>query len=180
MNLSNKDFKTDRLKVRSCQIADALSLANLMEPSISRWVAVWPFPITVEQVERMLTANLEAAKAGEMFPAVIIENSSQTIVGWLKIEIAETGRRTGELGYWIGTAFQRQGYAHEVARGAIDFAFDELHADAVIAGAQNGNVASLNLFRKLGMTPTGKKDVWGPSRQRSEPCEYWILERGPR
>lgn len=177
MKLSNLEFRTDRLIARSCQIRDALPLADLMAPSISRWVAVWPFPISAGQVEEMLTAYLDAARAGEFFPAVIVEESSQTIIGWLKIEIVESPTRTGELGYWIGEDFQRRGYAYEVAKGAIDFAFNRLDLDSVVAGAQVLNVASLNMLRKLGMTRTGKKDVWAPSRQRFEECEYWMLER---
>ncbi|MBO9395537.1 GNAT family N-acetyltransferase [Shimia sp. R9_2] len=89
----------------------------------------------------------------------------------------KTGAKFGEFGYWIGEAYQRQGYAFEVSRGALDFGLHTLGLDTMRAGAQVQNHASLRLLEKLGMEPVGVERVWAPARQRHEECAFWQMQK---
>lgn len=177
LDFTDTSFQTERLIARSCRVEDATILVGLMTPDISSWVAVWPSPLSLEDAEKIISANIKAGKAGAAFPAVIVERTTGTVIGWLKIEITDGSQLLADLGYWIGESFQRRGYAFEVSKGAIDFAFSRLKVDAVRAGAQVANEASLKLLAKLGMTRKGHEDVWAPARQRHEKCEFWILKK---
>jgi ribosomal-protein-alanine N-acetyltransferase len=56
-----------------------------------------------------------------------------------------------ELGYAIGTAYQRRGYATEAGKALIQYAFEKLKLRRLISGAEeSANPASYHLARKLG------------------------------
>ncbi len=166
-----------RLIMRRCQLSDAPELKRLMTPAISKCVASWPSPLSLDDCRAILSANLDAAVEGRVFPAVILARDRCEIIGWLRIEISYPPSNSAELGYWIGEAYQRRGYAFEAARAAIDFAFSKLHVEAVIAGAQIANGASHKLLHKIGMSDDGERDVWAPARMRRERCRFWKLLR---
>ncbi|QGM99135.1 GNAT family N-acetyltransferase [Methylocystis parvus] len=176
-DLSNEAFDTRRLTIRSCRLNDAPALQALMTPAISKWVAAWPTPLSLDTCRNILVSNLAGASKGSIFPAVILNRHHGELVGWLKIEVTENVTRRAELGYWIGEDHQRQGYALEVAEAAIGFAFSRLKAEVVTAGAQTANAASHKLLQKLGMTEDGEREVWASARARRERCRFWKLAR---
>ncbi|CUH51221.1 GNAT family N-acetyltransferase [Shimia marina] len=172
MRLNTASFETSRLLVRACRLQDASALTNLMTPSISKWVAAWPTPLTLEATKSILTAAINAAQDGLAFGAVVIAKDTQHIIGWCKLDISESH---AELGYWIGEAYQRNGFALELSQGAIAFTFEDLKLDVLRAGAQVENIGSLALLKKLGMTRQNQQSVWAPARKRFEMCEFWSL-----
>ena len=56
------------------------------------------------------------------------------------------------LYYALSPAHHRQGYATEAATALIEYAFSELRLKRVVATTAYGNVASMGVMRKLGMT----------------------------
>jgi RimJ/RimL family protein N-acetyltransferase len=63
------------------------------------------------------------------------------------------GLTSAELGlYWaVSPAHQRQGYATEAARALVDYAFEHLRLERVVATTTYDNAASIAVMRKLGM-----------------------------
>lgn len=57
-----------------------------------------------------------------------------------------------DIGYRLKHKFWRQGYGYESALPCIDFAFNDLGLDRIIALANPENIASTGLMRKLGLT----------------------------
>ncbi len=56
-----------------------------------------------------------------------------------------------ELGYIVAKPYHRQGYAYEMCRAVLDYAFAVLRADMVMVRIHPQNKASLELARKLGL-----------------------------
>ena len=76
-------------------------------------------------------------------------------VGSVGLTWGSTGRKylkadEAELGYWIGAAHQRKGYALEAAQALIDFAFTQGEVQTVWCAYYEGNEASARLQEKLG------------------------------
>lgn len=174
MDLTRASFETERLLLRPCRMEDADALTALMTSEISRWVAAWPTPLVKQDTQVLLRSSIEAMEQGSMLATVVVCKVSGDIIGWCKVDMADN---CAELGYWIGTAFQRKGFAMELSQRAISFAFDQLGMTSVRAGAQVGNAASLALLAKLGMTQDGVEAVWAPARQRFEACAFWRMDR---
>lgn len=177
MNLAKASYETERLVIRSCRPDDAAVLAALMTPAISARVAAWPFPFSLDEADKIVSAHIKAGKAGKAFPAVIQQKTSGAVIGWVKIELSADDRTLAELGYWIGETYQQNGYALEASKGAIEFAFNNLGVEVIQAGAQAANKASLKLLAKLGMRRRGCETTWAPARQRHEQCDFWVLQK---
>ena len=176
-DLIDQTLSTERLDLRVVEPQDATVLSELMSEDISRWVAAWPYPLSPAAAAEIVETARAGAVDGTGLPMVAIETRTGQTVGWLKIDITAGSERIVELGYWIAEPAQGRGYAFEIAKAASDFAFSQLDADAIIAGAQIENRASHALLAKLGMTPSDEKPVWAPARQRWETCKFWRLER---
>jgi RimJ/RimL family protein N-acetyltransferase len=57
-----------------------------------------------------------------------------------------------EIGYWIGPAFQRHGYARE----ALTAILRALHGEIVFAECHPANIPSWSLLHAVGFEPTGR------------------------
>lgn len=68
--------------------------------------------------------------------------------------VAQAHRR-GELAYWIGRPYWRQGYATEAAARVLAFAFNVLDLNRVTGQAMRRNPASTRVPGKLEMTREG-------------------------
>lgn len=64
-----------------------------------------------------------------------------------------------EVGWTVATAKQRRGYATEIGRAGLDFAFHELGADEVVAFTEPHNTASRTVMERLGMTLAGEVEA---------------------
>jgi RimJ/RimL family protein N-acetyltransferase len=63
-----------------------------------------------------------------------------------------------EIGWRLSTAWQRRGLAREAAEAALDFAFDTLGLERVVAFTVPANTASWGLMERLGMQRLGAFD----------------------
>lgn len=74
---------------------------------------------------------------------------------WVSFEAAFTP--AVEIGWRLNTAYWRQGYALEAARAVLDFAFQTLALEEVLAFTVPANLPSQGLMQRLGM----RRDVQG-------------------
>ena len=87
----------------------------------------------------------------------VTEKKSGEIIGRAGISWRE-GYDLPELGFVIGVPWQRQGYAYEVCRAILDYAWKELGIGQVQALVMEGNEKSAKLCAKLGFSRMGT--VW--------------------
>lgn len=169
---------TERLELRLVRLSDSAALQKLMTPAISRWVAVWPFPLTQEAVNRIIDKALVGHSEQRTLPLVIVNQADNQVIGWIKVDFEEfDGKRIGEIGYWLSEEVHGMGFGYEAAQGLIAACFEELKTHSMRAGAQTENTVSHKLLMKLGMHRTGEQLVFAPARGRDELCAYFELER---
>jgi [ribosomal protein S5]-alanine N-acetyltransferase len=87
-----------------------------------------------------------------------------------------------EVGYWLHPEFWGKGYATEIAKGCIDWAFQNLNIDKIVGVTDPANTASQNVLIKAGLSPRGTtqyiKDRIVSLFERSAP-EQTTLFRDP-
>jgi RimJ/RimL family protein N-acetyltransferase len=177
MDRTQISFETQHLGIRSCKLSDADTLSSLMTAQISQWVAHWPFPLSPQQAQANIASYLETATAGLDFPAVICKKPTGQIIGWHMLQLRQVPKNSADLSYWIGEDYQRQGFAIELVRAMITFAFESWDIEQMIAGAQLENAASISMLRKLGMQQSHQARVWAPVRTRYETCVFFSLHK---
>jgi RimJ/RimL family protein N-acetyltransferase len=100
-----------------------------------------------------------------------------SLVGWLHFMVMRVADRTligdggfkgkpghageaglVEIGYSIVPEFRGQGYATEVARSLIDYAFSHPEVSAVAAPSAVGNIGSIKVLERVGMKIVGEME----------------------
>ena len=80
----------------------------------------------------------------------MVEKESTKVIGWCGLwRLKETGET--EVGYAIAKEFWGKGFATEAARKFLEYGFDELNFETIVAVAQPENTASRRVMEKLGM-----------------------------
>jgi len=87
-----------------------------------------------------------------------IRNSEGVFMGSVNLTPDEDNSQRGEVGYYMGSEFQRRGIATEATRLLSDFAFGQLGYLTLYAKVQPDNIASQKVLTKAGFQETGIKD----------------------
>jgi len=168
---------TERTHLRCPRCVDATTIAGLMTPGVSRWLAAWPLATTEQvAVAKILQAREEIA-AGQALHFLIERQVDQAVMGWIRVSRAETEAKMGDLGYWLNEAYHHYGYTTEATITAVTAAFERLNLDSVEGGAQVENVASFAVMQRIGMEPQGERIVWASARNRQELCIFYSVTR---
>ncbi len=169
-------LETPRLRLRTVDEPDAARVVELMTRPISHGLASWPYPLDEATAAARLRELRQLVTAGNGL-CFAIEPREGDLIGMVSVIRARLDARRGGLGYWLGEAYQRQGYMSEAVTAAVSDAFLRLDLHAVEAGAQPENVASLAIMRRLGMRAIGERAMWAAARQREEICAYYEITR---
>jgi ribosomal-protein-alanine N-acetyltransferase len=151
---------TPRLELRVFTPADAPAITQLFsDPEVVRHVGDGsiPTPATIEATLRAYTEH--HASHGWSFWAVQ-ERASGAVIGDAGLWPLEDEGPEVELGYTLGRAWWGRGYATEAARACLDVA-RRLYLPQVVAVADRGNPASINVLSKLGMRRAGTRAAYG-------------------
>jgi ribosomal-protein-alanine N-acetyltransferase len=84
---------------------------------------------------------------------LMIDTSTQTLVGDLGFKGPPDKAGTVEIGYGVLPAFQRQGYATEAVRALVRWAFEQPDVQRVVAECLADNLASIRVLHHVGMRP---------------------------
>lgn len=169
-------LETARVRLRPLQVADAPAVSVLMTPNVSRWVATWPSPFSVEAATERLTRAIAGNEAGTAFCRIAERKTDNAAMGWLGIAVIDETQRVGSMGYWLGEAFHGQGYLSETLRPFVADAISALRLKYLDAGAQVDNAASLAALRRLGMQFVEERMDQTPIRPAPELCAFYRLD----
>ena len=175
--LESPEVETERLRLRTVDERDAPAAARLMTPAVSQWLASWPSPLDESGAAARLRRMREATLQGQALCFAIEGRGDGVLMGLVLVVRTKYDARRGDLGYWLGERFHRRGFMAEAAAAAMAEAFARLDLDAIEAGAQPANEASLAIMRRLGMRPIDERPVWAEARGREERCAYYEITR---
>lgn len=177
--------ETYRLALRPLAPADAAAIATLMTPEVAARLLGWPTPMSVGQARERIEQGIAGLAAGTSADLAIVRHSDGRLIGWIGAEVVDAARRLGSIGYWLGEAFQAQGYMSEAAHTALPWLVDRLGLVAVEAGVQEGNFASQAILEGLGFQIKARRRLFSPTRGAEEqaivfavPCARLTLSRG--
>jgi RimJ/RimL family protein N-acetyltransferase len=148
-------IETARLTLRNWTEADvAPFLAHTNTPAVMRWLGgVTPEPEGSERLRQRIIPWQE--QRGFTF-WVVERKADGELLGFCGIKISDTAGAPVEGMYEVGWRLREdawgQGYAKEAAIAALDFAFDRLGAERVVALTCIQNEPSWGLMERIGMT----------------------------
>ncbi len=141
---------TKRLELSPLTPADLDRFIELSDaPQVAASLSFMPHPLSRKDAEHLVT---EGVKGGGPLLKIVLRGDGRTI-GFAGLHPDEEGG--AEIGYWIGTAYWRRGYAREAATA--------LYEQAIAQGLRPwatclpSNTASIRILTGLGLRPVGHR-----------------------
>jgi ribosomal-protein-serine acetyltransferase len=152
-------IETERLVLRRYTSADAAGILELVEQN--RGMLTREFPqmakelIGVEEAESFVEEKLQQGMSRKTFCYGIWRKSSNEQIGQILAKNIAWEIPAAELGYFIGSAWQRRGSASESIAALLRVAFQELEFQRIFVRILPSNKESLSLAKKLGFQEEG-------------------------
>ena len=121
---------------------------------MAQFVPKIPYPYDLSQAEEWISGLSDKYKTGSVVVFAVVLKSSDDLIGSVRLEL-QREHDSAELGYWIGTPFNGQGYCTEAAGRLLCYGFRDLNLNCIFAGHFTSNPASGRVIQKLGMKYEG-------------------------
>ncbi|MTI43779.1 RimJ/RimL family protein N-acetyltransferase [Roseibium hamelinense] len=154
-------LKTRRLVLRPLNENDAEAIAELggKDFDVARWLTGTSWPYIEGEAEAFVSSLMQTDPFES--EAVFAVTLGGVFIGTVAIEapgdLVELPE-TPTLGYWLGRAFQGNGYASEAVEAVLDWAFATYETQTIAARAFESNTRSRAVLRKMGFKPHSMTD----------------------
>ncbi|NND51352.1 MAG: GNAT family N-acetyltransferase [Flavobacteriaceae bacterium] len=143
-------IETERLLLREINLDDKEALFKLhSNPAVQKYTGE-PVVKSIQEMEQaILTRNPDYKKYGFGRWATILKSEKQ-LVGWAGLAYLPEFDEI-DLGYRFMPEYWGLGIATEASRAILNYGFDSLKLDKIIAIAMKENKASIRVMEKVGM-----------------------------
>lgn len=162
MQTINAMIHTERLLLRPINISDKEALFAYRSDAKTNAYQSW-IPKTVEEVEAFINKNPAEFNSPETwFQLILIEKSTQSLIGDIGIHFIDAENKQCELGCTLHKHWQSKGYAREAMTAVISYLFNELDKHRIIASVDPGNAPSIRMMEGLGFRREAhfRKSLW--------------------
>lgn len=186
INIKDIELKTDRLSLRAFEEEDLEDLyAYAKEPGLGE-SAGWFHHESIEDSRKVLDSFIKDAN---IF-ALVYEGK---VVGSIGLHPYDeefftnlAGKKAVEIGFVIGSAYQKKGLMQEALERVLEFLFKDIGLDYVVAGHFRGNFKSKKIQMKLGFkyysshlikTQMGTSEVVHENILSKEDFDQYLLDK---
>jgi RimJ/RimL family protein N-acetyltransferase len=119
-----------------------------------------PTPPPRARVQRLIAGQLAHWRERHLGWWAIEPRERQELMGWAGLQFLPETNEV-EVGYLLGKAYWGQGFATEAAQASLQFGFETLGLDTIVAVVHPDNRASIHVIEKLGMALTELASYFG-------------------
>jgi RimJ/RimL family protein N-acetyltransferase len=170
-------IETARLRLRAPALSDAQDMSSYMTPAITRWLASWPYPLSLDEAMRRIEHSRAKIEAGGFAFYALVRRSDGRMIGGFSGGVDPQDPRRLAISYHLAESAHGQGLMSEAADAIVPVLWRMFPAEVIEAGAQLDNAASFKVMEALGMTPQGERLVYSSSRDRQEPTMFYAMHR---
>ena len=153
---------TERLTLRQLSIDDQHDIFALRsDKEINKYLERQASK-TIQDAINFINKISDNIKENNSIYWVITLTRSKTFVGTICLFDFSDEKSSCEIGYELMTKFQGQGIMKEAAGKVIDYAFQTLQFQKIVAFTHNGNHNSTKLLTKLGFIRSIEEDKENP------------------
>jgi [ribosomal protein S5]-alanine N-acetyltransferase len=159
------ELDTPRLLLRPFLPGDAADVQRMAgDRAIAATTLLIPHPYEDGMAEEWIATHAEDFQRGLGAVWAVTHKTQGFLIGAVGLSIKAEYKKA-ELGYWIGRQYWSNNYATEAGKAVLNYAFNDLALNRVVARHLGRNPASGRVMQKLGMTYEGcmRQDVikWG-------------------
>ncbi|MBD2868971.1 GNAT family N-acetyltransferase [Paenibacillus arenilitoris] len=165
-------FESERLLIRAPLWGDGAAINEAVRESIEELRPWMPWAQTIPTIEEseagIRHSRLQFIERNDLRLLLVHKETGQ-LVGSSGLHRIDWQARKFEIGYWVRTAFEKQGYVTEAVNGITNFAIQELQANRIEIRCDSRNSRSAKVAERAGFTLEGilrndKCDVDGSLR----------------
>lgn len=167
----NKEIRTDRLYLRQFSKEDLDAYAKIMSNhEVGKWLPKGD-GYTRKETRKSLDHILEHWNRLGFGIWAVVDNEKDVLLGRCGLNmITETSEV--EVDFVLARDCWGRGYATEAAKAALEYGFEILKLDRIIALAKPENIASRRVIEKIGMRYIKNAEYWGIT------CAYYDISKG--
>jgi [ribosomal protein S5]-alanine N-acetyltransferase len=147
------------LELTKATLAERARLTEMLGVAIPD---AWPGADMLEALPHFIEA-MEKDPLGLVWDGIIIHKADQIAIGGIGFHGGPDEAGMVEIGYNIIPAYEGQGYATEMTRRVIDWAFHTPGIQVITAECLDDNIGSIRVLEKVGMhrlPPEGNRLKW--------------------
>lgn len=161
---------TSRLILRAFTEADVQSLHRILgERDVLRYFPN-PDPPPQDKVQKLIAGQLKHWEDHGYGWWAVVPRSKSELIGWNGLQFLPETEEV-EVGYLLAKAFWRKGLATEAARASLQYGFEKLELENIVAIVHPENIASRRVIEKLGMSLVDEARYFGMD------CYRYSIER---
>jgi len=181
-------IESARLRLRPIRDEDAPVIQRLIDTDVVRYLAVVPFPYTMEDAHAFVASAQGRGPLYVRESFAIERKDGGAFLGVIGLHPDPQLGGSAILGYWVARVFWGDGVGTEAAKLIVDYGFTAHRYASVSAMVAVANPASRRVLAKTGLLPVGSDGRHLlPARGRSEPAimhaltrDQWLASRGKR
>lgn len=154
-----ENLTTERLVLKPiCMdfLEEMNAVCNASFKDLSKWMVWCEAPNTLEETRNFIEGAVKGRNEETAFEFSIFLKETGEFIGNTGLHLKRKSVPSYEMGYWIGSAFHRQGYMPEAGKALLSYAFDVLGANRVFLRTDVTNAASRKVAkRELGAHDEG-------------------------
>ena len=144
-------LETERLIIREHVLSDAPFFFTLNSNyNVVKYTGDSSFKM-IEEAEKIVQYVINQYKENGYGRWLVAEKETGNPIGWCGLKF-HTDTKETDIGYRLLESAWGKGYATESAKACIDYGFKHFNLNRIIGDVMKENTASINVFKKLGMT----------------------------
>lgn len=153
-------LQTDRLKLQPLKNEDAEVLHSIYQSEGVLRYFPNPNPPALEKVQKFIIGQREHWERHCYGNWGILPEGGSKIIGWTGLQYLPELEET-EVGFLLDRPAWGKGYATEAAQASMQFGFEQIGLDHIIALVHPANLGSQRVIEKCGMTYVETLSLWG-------------------
>lgn len=167
---------TPRLLLRAFRHEDVPDFVPLIgDWEVARWLARVPHPYTAADGHGWVELAAQGRNDRAAFNLLAVRTDDGPPLGGIGLQLDRDRPDSAEIGYWVGTPYQRAGYGLEMVTAMLGAGFDLLGLSLVWATADPDNRPSQSLLLNAGFRQQGQRRCDFPAQGRSVLAPYFEI-----
>lgn len=183
LNLNFKPFPiliTDRLILRALKQSDSFQLQQLRSDDLVNEFLYRPKTISIEDASGFITRVNNGIAGGEWVYWAITEEDEHKLIGTICLWNIEKEKNLAEIGYELSTAYQGKGLMKEAIPAVMDYGFNIINLDVIVALVNPMNQPSINLLSLFNFLPDLDQTYGTEVDEDGKLIPYYLLKNNKR
>ncbi len=147
---------TERLKLRKIKPEDIPNLVRYANnKKIADHIINIPHPYGEPDATFRIGFVVNGFKKKIRYAFSVCLKTTDELIGEMSLHLNKD-RQKAELGYWLGEPYWNKGLTTEAAKAILQFGFETIELQEIIATCYEDNPASMKVLTKNGMEKAGK------------------------